>query len=585
MTMSEPVGVGGWWMSPDRTLVALRQTGLDGRVDCLRLGRDGRSTAASGFWTLPEPAGWEVLGWAAPGILALWRRRESGTELRLVDVLNPDAAPRDHALAGRPVACRVDAADRVAVLVATARRGRPQLWWHLPHRQTYQPIAAAAPFHSLGAWDDDGRLLALNVDAPNGSPGVVLCRDDGQGPVAVEMAWPSGVRPMRATGFGAGHLGLTGTNEAGESIPGILHVATGTVRWFAEQTRYSCTDVAPSGRRLLVTTWSDESLAYRALDVDGRVIGEFGGGSAIMSDPCFAAGEAHAVLLRQSPVEPPTLHSCEVGAGVTKPPQPPAEPAAAAGMRWSLRWTCDGEGRRMPEWVFTPGGGDHGGTVLYLHGGPGGRLSPAYDPVIVTFVSAGWTVIGMNYPGSAGYGAEYLGHSRGDWGGVDAAAIEWRLAALSAAGKGPVCLYGQSYGAYLALLAAAAHPQLVNSVAVWAAVTDIQALLDMSAGSQRRWLEQELSDLATDPQRLWQRSPVSRLPELGESHLLVGHGRLDDRCPVEQSRTLVDRLRQRAGGRGSIRYLEDPTSPHTPLTWRRWADAAVSHFGHWAGTK
>jgi dipeptidyl aminopeptidase/acylaminoacyl peptidase len=254
-------------------------------------------------------------------------------------------------------------------------------------------------------------------------------------------------------------------------------------------------------------------------------------------------------------------------------------------MQWWLRWTSDGEGRRMPEWVFTPGGGGHGGTVLYLHGGPRGRLSPAYDPVIASFVSAGWTVVGMNYPGSAGYGAEYLEQSRGDWGGVDVAAIEWRLTALSAAGDGPVCLYGQSYGAYLALLAAAAHPRLVNSVAVWAAVTDIQALLDVSAGSQRRWLEQELSDLATDPQRLWQRSPVSRLPELGESHLLVGHGRLDDRCPVEQSRTLVRRLRQRAGARGSIRYLEDPTAPHTPLTWRRWADAAVSHFGHWAGAR
>jgi dipeptidyl aminopeptidase/acylaminoacyl peptidase len=169
--------------------------------------------------------------------------------------------------------------------------------------------------------------------------------------------------------------------------------------------------------------------------------------------------------------------------------------------------------------------------------------------------------------------------TRGDWGGADADAVEWRLRSLSAGGAGPVCLYGQSYGGYLALLAAAALPDLLDSTAVWAPVTDIPALLDTTNGSQRRWLVQDLGGLAADAHQLWQRSPVSRLAGLRDTTLLVGHGRLDERCPVEQSRRLVHDLRQPHGGRGSVDYLEDPDSPHTPHSWRRWAAAAVAHFG------
>jgi dipeptidyl aminopeptidase/acylaminoacyl peptidase len=257
----------------------------------------------------------------------------------------------------------------------------------------------------------------------------------------------------------------------------------------------------------------------------------------------------------------------------------PAPAPGGAGLRWAHRSPPDAAGRRLPEWVFTPDDGGHGGTVVYLHGGPGGRMNPGYDPVLATFVGAGWTVVGMNYPGSSGHGREYLEQSRGDWGGADARAIEGRLRSLSTAGTGPVCLYGQSYGGYLALLAAAALPQVVHRIAVWAPVTDLPALLDASSGSQRRWLERELGELAADRDQLWRRSPISRLPELRATCLLVGHGRHDERCPVEQSRRLVRELGRPHAARGSVRYLEDPDSPHIPRRWHDWAAAAVSHFG------
>ena len=81
-------------------------------------------------------------------------------------------------------------------------------------------------------------------------------------------------------------------------------------------------------------------------------------------------------------------------------------------------------------------------------------------------------------------------------------------------------------------------------------------------------------------QQLWKRSPVSRLSVLLDMPLLVGHGRLDDRCPVEQSRRLVRLLGDQLPAEGLVRYLEDAHSTHAPSTWHWWTDAVVAHFGH-----
>ena len=156
-------------------------------------------------------------------------------------------------------------------------------------------------------------------------------------------------------------------------------------------------------------------------------------------------------------------------------------------------------------------------------------------------------------------------------------------------GGRPICLYGQSYGAYLALLVAPAVRRLLHAVAVWAPVTDLPHLLATSSGVRRQWLEEELGALRTDPGRLALRSPISHVSELAGTQLLIGHGRLDDRCPVEQSRRLVRLLSARPPDEGSVRYLEEADSPHTPATWRRWTGAVTAHFGRvnaplaWAG--
>jgi len=314
-------GLAGWWVNPDRTLVAVRQAGPGGRLDCLRFDPAG---VASPCWTLAEPADWEVLGWAATGLLALWRRRAGGSELRIVDVFDAMSPPVQHLLVGRPVACRVGGTRRLVVLVVMARGGRPQAWLQVPQTGTCQPLPVSSPFQGMGAWGDDGRVLAVNIDAEDGAPGVAVFCDLGSGPVQVDVAWPSGVRPVRAAGWGAGRVGLTGVDSAGEPVPGVWDTATGMVRWFGAQAGYSCVDVARSGGRILAATRNGESFGYRAIDGFGRRIGEFGAGAAVVTDPCFAADEAHAVGLRQSPAAPSSVWSWNVRTGVAWPMQPHA---------------------------------------------------------------------------------------------------------------------------------------------------------------------------------------------------------------------------------------------------------------------
>jgi dipeptidyl aminopeptidase/acylaminoacyl peptidase len=206
-------------------------------------------------------------------------------------------------------------------------------------------------------------------------------------------------------------------------------------------------------------------------------------------------------------------------------------------------------------------------VVLHLHGGPRSRLRQIHEPMIAALVDAGWTVIGMNYPGSSGYGDSFRDVVVGDWGGADAAAVTARLRDLR--GDRPLCLYGQSYGAYLALLVAA--PDLVDAVAVWAPVTDLPELMRSARGLHRQWLRRELGALADDPERLRERSPINR--PFTAPRLLIGHSKGDDRCPIGQSRRFVERV-----GAG-VRYLEQPGDGHEPPDPGAWSAAVVEHLG------
>lgn len=574
--------VTGWSVNRDRTLITFKKSGDSPHVSCWRLDPSGQVAEETPTWMLmdEQPGSWDILGWANTSQLALWRRLDDRSELQIVDVTDRGSESVLHKVVGRPVECRVTQSGRTEVLVAVSNGDRALLCLHYPDLDSYLLFEGAGEFSGAGAWDAEGRVLVVNVDAKNDSPGVQLYDYDARGYTEIKMFWPHEVLPVRAAGYSCGVVGLTGVNCSGQPVPGMLEMSSRAVRWFDAHAGYSCVEVAPSDAYILAAAWNGKEFTYRVLDITGNQIDDLHSDSGIATDLCFSGDGQHLVGWYQSPAMPPDVICWDVKSGEMRPVSRRNGRAVPGDMRWALRWAPDAGGQKLPEWMFEPGRGSNGGTVLFLHGGPRSRLNQTYDPVIAALVGAGWTVVGMNYPGSSGYGAEYRERIRSDWGGADATSIEWRVRSLHAeAGYRPICLYGHSYGGYLALLVASTVPELLQAVAVWAPVTDIQRLLGASAGMQRRWLEEELGDLRLDVKELWERSPVSRVLTLCSTRLLVGHGQRDEQCPVEQSRRLVRLLSDQSRADGFVQYLEDADSSHTPLQWRRWTDAVVAHFG------
>jgi Prolyl oligopeptidase family len=560
--VTEPAGAGSDWSTdPGRTMLALVGTGSAG-ASCRALTPSGRADG-SPLWTLdPGEAGWRLLGWAAPRLLALWRRDGDRSVLRIEDVTDPDASPTLHRLLGRPVACAVTG-DRTEVLLALARGGRTVPCLYRATGDSYMLIDGAG---DTGAWDARARLVAVH-----GEDGVAFVRYDEHGRSAWEIEWPDGVTAVASVGGNAEAVGLTGLDTRDRAVPGLLHGPSGGVRWLPEHAGYTCAEIAPSGGALLLTAWDGEQYRYRVVDPVGRLLAEPRPTAGLTTDLRFTADEAHLLGWHQSPARAPQLITWDIHSGRTEAAWESAGPPVVP-MTWAHRWFVDA-GEPLPEWRFEPRPGPALGTVLYLHGGPRTRLNQAYDPVIAALVRDGWSVVGMNYPGSSGYGAEYRERTRGDWGGEDAAAVIRRIRALHAGSDGsPVCLYGHSYGGYLALLVAAEIAPLLDGVAVWAPITDLSLLAESVSGVQQRWLAAELGDRGTDASWLHARSPVYRLVELADVRLLVGHGADDERCPVGQSRRLA------AGMSAAHRYLEDPAGAHAPSRWRWWADEVATHY-------
>lgn len=198
------------------------------------------------------------------------------------------------------------------------------------------------------------------------------------------------------------------------------------------------------------------------------------------------------------------------------------------------RQLCYGNGF-IPYMDIHPTGQEQ--AVIYLHGGPHNCLLDSYSPVISRLCEAGVRVIGLNYPGSSGFGSEYKQRIQNDWGGVDADVIrlirEQVLGSYSA-----VSLYGVSYGAYLALLAAGRNPKLWSAVVACAPFTDLSSLYAGGGAKLRSFLQTEIGGLLQDESALRERSPLTYASALREVNLQLIHGRNDQLCPVEQTEHL-----------------------------------------------
>ena len=206
--------------------------------------------------------------------------------------------------------------------------------------------------------------------------------------------------------------------------------------------------------------------------------------------------------------------------------------------------------------------------IVMPHGGPEARDSLRFDSWAQMLATRGYMVFQPNYRGSGGYGRAYAQAGYGQWGGRMTDDVTDGVTALIRAGRvdpNRICIFGASFGGYVALYAGATHPELYKCVVSWAGDADLLGTLRFARQTYGRdsttykyWLK-SIGDPDKDAAALRAASPVSYAATYRPPVLLI-HGDLDKIVDPEQSR-IMERALKRDGH--EVKRLEYEYEAHT----------------------
>jgi len=204
--------------------------------------------------------------------------------------------------------------------------------------------------------------------------------------------------------------------------------------------------------------------------------------------------------------------------------------------------------------------------VMALHGGPEAATRLAFDPLLQALAGAGITVVAPNYRGSTCYGRDHQQALHNAWGGPDLADIR-HLARSWSRRRRPtdrLMLYGASYGAFLAMLAASADPHVWSHCAVVSPFLSGDRLYEDGSPGVRALLDRLGGRVDLDDD-FGPRDVMRRCWRVS-AQLLIIHSADDEVIPVGQSRALRECL-LRAGRRegADFTYVEPVEGGHSPL--------------------
>jgi dienelactone hydrolase len=208
--------------------------------------------------------------------------------------------------------------------------------------------------------------------------------------------------------------------------------------------------------------------------------------------------------------------------------------------------TFPGPAGPMPALVLDPAvAGDL--VVVALHGGPIARWGSEYQAELQLFAGLGLAVVALDYPGSTGWGRPYMNSLLGSAGSLDVEAV---ASVIDGLGASRVVLYGESYGAFLALAVASVRP--VAGVVAFAPFKSFTSLKRHGSPEVRETLELLDGGNSDKPGRnLLKGCRTTR------SKVLVAHGTADLTIPVGESRALARALRERRDtGDEEVRLVE-----------------------------
>ncbi|MBS2965401.1 alpha/beta fold hydrolase [Actinocrinis puniceicyclus] len=477
--------------APDGRSAAALAAGRDGRLVaelCSWHGSGARFTLLPGIE--PESHRTQVVP-AAHGRVVALRMRPGAHRIVLLERDEPDASQGgagdgDAGDTGDPVAREQQVREReVAVLAVRAARLLPspdpavvavvitadasgsRIWQvTADEAPSLRPVLDARQALGGGVWlDAEGALLSVQCQFDEDSPVVAAVADLRTG-VIVRDPWVAAAGEDGRVGAAlvwAAHPGtglrLVARPGARRPLslagPGRPERAAAALNAFAEAVQPL--GFSPDGRRLALHTRCGVRSRIYAFDLDEESVreveipaGSVAAGGAWSADGLRFAFGGPGVAAGLATVGPGG--SWRVEGARARPVAAHAQSVAgAAGRIESVVYGGAG-------WRAAPR------LVLALHGGPSDQWSLVRHPLFADLAARGGAVLAPNQRGSTGYGRRHREAIVGAWAvpdledvlriGADVAAER------AAAGLSRPVLFGVSYGAFLAMVALAARPDL-----------------------------------------------------------------------------------------------------------------------------
>ncbi|GAA4324668.1 prolyl oligopeptidase family serine peptidase [Actinomadura luteofluorescens] len=207
-------------------------------------------------------------------------------------------------------------------------------------------------------------------------------------------------------------------------------------------------------------------------------------------------------------------------------------------------------GRPVHAYVFPPTNPEAAGPadelppyVVFVHGGPTGRVSTVLDMERAYFTSRGIGVIDVNYGGSAGYGRAYRERLRRQWGVVD---VEAAVAAARAAVDGGItdparlAIRGGSAGGWTTL-AAVTQTDVFKAATSYFGISDLQRFAESTHDFESHYLFGLIGPLPGFERAYEERSPINRADRTACPVLLL-QGLSDPIVPPDQSERFAQAL-------------------------------------------
>ena len=235
------------------------------------------------------------------------------------------------------------------------------------------------------------------------------------------------------------------------------------------------------------------------------------------------------------------------------------------------------DGRKIPAYVTIPNGEAPFPAIVLPHGGPWARDAGGFDEWTQLLAHHGYVVIQPQFRGSEGYGLDHWMAGDAKWGlemqdDVDDAAMYLVKRGLATEDK--LAVFGWSYGGYAAFAGSMRPNNIYQCAIAGAGVADLNSI---RATIGRNKFLRELQRPTIKGV-----SPMDHVEDVNVP-ILVIHGDIDIRVPVEHSRRFVDRLKS---NNKDYKYVELKGADHfgNTLSYQHKTDFYTELLG-WLETK